>query len=395
MCRQAIFQRHFELLGGLGRVVEVRQRHARQRLARHALDRLEVIFFLRRHERERFALQSGAGGAAHSMDVVFRDHGHVEVDDVAQRLDVDAARRNVGRDQDAIPAFLEPLQRINALVLRPVAVDARRIDAVLGEELPQAVGAMLGAREHQRFLDEVAIEDREQQRRLELLRHRIRRLRDARRRLRDALDVDLHRIVQEFTRELQNRRRHRRAEEERLALWRQVFQHALDVRQEAHVQHPVGFVQDQELDLVELGVRMPEVVKQPARRRDDHVDTGAQGMLLLTHADAAVDGRCRERRVDRELVQVLKDLRGQFTRRRDDQRARGAARLVQQPVQNGQQERGGFAAAGHGAGNQVAPLERRRNRVRLDGRGTREAEVFDTGEETRVELECTEWHQGS
>ena len=42
--------------------------------------------------------------------------------------------------------------------------------------------------------------------------------------------------------------------------------------------------------------------------------------------------------------------------------------LADQPVEDRQQERGGLAAAGHRAGEQVAALERRRNGVGLDRR---------------------------
>ena len=71
----------------------------------------------------------------------------------------------------------------------------------------------------------------------------------------------------------------------------------------------------------------------------------------------------RERRVHRELVQVLVDLRRQLARRRQHQRARRAARLADQAVQDRQQKRGGLAAAGHGAGEHVAAGEPRRNGV--------------------------------
>ena len=89
-------------------------------------------------------------------------------------------------------------------------------------------------------------------------------------------------------------------------------------------------------------------------------------MLLRPHADAAEDRRGGDRRVHREVVQVLENLRRQLARRRQHERARRAARLVDQPVQDRQQERRGLAAAGHRAGEHVAPRERRRNGVGLD-----------------------------
>ena len=107
-----------------------------------------------------------------------------------------------------------------------------------------------------------------------------------------------------------------------------------------------------------------EMVEQAAGRADDDVDAAAEGVLLRPHADAAEDGRGGDRRVHGEVVQVLDDLRRQLARRRQHERARRAARLVDEPVQDRQQKRRGLAAAGHRAGEQVAaghaPAESRR-----------------------------------
>ena len=58
---------------------------------------------------------------------------------------------------------------------------------------------------------------------------------------------------------------------------------------EAHVEHPVGLVEDEELDRVERDGAALDQVEQPARRGDEHVR--APGLLGLgVDADAAVDG---------------------------------------------------------------------------------------------------------
>ena len=66
----------------------------------------------------------GARRAADAVDVVLGHQRHVEVDDVAERGDVDAARRDVGGDQHPVLAALEAGERLGALRLRTVAVDA-------------------------------------------------------------------------------------------------------------------------------------------------------------------------------------------------------------------------------------------------------------------------------
>ena len=74
-------------------------------------------------------------------------------------------------------------------------------------------------------------------------------------------------------------------------LRRKVLQDPADVRQEPHVEHPVRFVEDEDLEPLELRVGEAEVVEQTAGRRDEDVDAGAEGVLLRAHADAAEDRR--------------------------------------------------------------------------------------------------------
>ena len=68
--------------------------------------------------------RAGARRAAAAVDVVVGRERHVEVDDVRDALDVDAARRDVGGDQDRVLAAPERLERRDAILLAAVGVDA-------------------------------------------------------------------------------------------------------------------------------------------------------------------------------------------------------------------------------------------------------------------------------
>ena len=98
-------------------------------------------------KRDRLAFQARAAGAADAVHVILGDVRQVVVDDVRQRLDVEAARGDVGRDQHADLARLETLERADARVLRLVAVDRVGVDAVAHELAREAVGAVLGLAE--------------------------------------------------------------------------------------------------------------------------------------------------------------------------------------------------------------------------------------------------------
>src|SRR5262245_39599191 len=61
--------------------------------AEHALDVLELLGIVGCHQRQRAALLAGAPRAADAVHVVVRLPGHVEVEDVADIGNVEAARR--------------------------------------------------------------------------------------------------------------------------------------------------------------------------------------------------------------------------------------------------------------------------------------------------------------
>ena len=144
-------------------------------------------------ERERRPGQLGARRPPDAVNVVLGLPRHVEIDDMAERGHVDAARGDVGGDQHLIAAALESGERLGALRLRSIAVNALHLHPMLVEMPRQTIGAMLGPREHQRVAHLAALEQRQQQRRLQMLRHRIDGLRDADGRQRPPLDVDRRR----------------------------------------------------------------------------------------------------------------------------------------------------------------------------------------------------------
>ena len=81
-------------------------------------------------EGNRRAGGAGARGAADAVDIGFRHMRQIVVDHMRHAVDVDAARRDVGRNQHVDLAGLEFGKRALALALRLVAVDGRSADAL-------------------------------------------------------------------------------------------------------------------------------------------------------------------------------------------------------------------------------------------------------------------------
>ena len=217
----------------------------------------------------------------------------------------------------------------------------------------------------------------------------------------DMLRLDLHhdRVLRPLRSELQDQVGQGRAEEQGLAfaLRRRGVHDAAHVRDEAHVQHAVGLVDDEHLHAVQVQDVPLVEIQQAAGRRDHHVDRFVdQLLLLLVEIHAAEDGHRVERAVATDGVRLLLDLHDQLARRREDQDAGTAdpaarrRRMAQQAREQADQERGGLARAGLRAPGRVDPLKRLRENGRLDRRAVLKAEVGDRVQDLRGQVEILE-----
>ena len=144
------------------------------------------------------------------------------------------------------------------------------------------------------------------------------------------LDLDLLGVVGVLVGELHDADRQRRREEHRLALVvrRAAAQDPAQVPDEAHVEHAVGLVDDEDLDVPERDDALLLVVEQAARRADEQVRNPSGRLALEPVVDAAEDGEGRQARVAAEDLGVGADLGDELARRarRPGPAGRAAAR---------------------------------------------------------------------
>ena len=161
---------------------------------------------------------------------------------------------------------------------------------------------------------------------------------------------------------------------------RQPAQDEPEVGDEAHVEHPVGLVDDEHLDLAGRPDVLLEIVDEPARGADQQV------AALRAGPRAACCSRCPRRprgcaaRCGAPSSRgVGLDLHHQLARGRDDEHARRGhaaprrSRGAQAAGEGGDQEGGRLAGAGLRLAGHVLALERERQRRLLDGGGGHEA----------------------
>ncbi len=183
--------------------------------------------------------------------------------------------------------------------------------------------------------------------------------------------IDRRRVTQQVVRQASDGRREGGAEEQRLARLRQLLEDALDVVDEAHVQHAVGLVEDQDLDRAQVDGPLSHVVQQASWRSHDDLRPLVQRAHLPVHAYAPVDGDRADGLAATVRAHALLHLQGQLARGHHDEGAHLALTgfaAGPQPVEHGQHESGRLAGAGLGAGQQVATAEDDGDGLGLDGR---------------------------
>src|SRR5581483_11224694 len=365
--------------------LEARYRAALDLAVDEALDRGEQRPVLRGDERDRLAGLARAAGAADAVDVVLGHVRQVVVDDVRQELDVEPARGDVGRDQHAQLVVLERLERARARVLRLVAVDRVGLDLRAPELLREAVRPVLGLGEDEHLRPVVALDEVLEQRALPLAVDRVGDLRDQLDRRVAPRDLDRGRVAHERRRELADLVGEGGREQQVLALRRQQREDAPDVGDEAHVEHAVGLVEDQDLDAPEIDRLLVHVVEQAPGRGDDDVDAVGEIVGLRIEADAAEDHDRLEREVAAVVAHALLHLCGELARGNEHQ---GANRPRARPragggqaLQHRQREACCLAGARLRGGEQVAAGEDDGDGLGLDGGGFGVALLGDCAEQ--------------
>ncbi len=364
-------------------------------------DVLHETFFVQAHQADGRAVGAGPTGTADAVHIVFADIGDVVVHDVRQVVDVDAAGRNVGGHQCADVTALETAQCLGAAawLLLPCSAIAwmpflvRNSATLLAPNLvrvntstwlqlcslmmcassafflPRPTGWMVCVMRCTvvlrgvtctlcGFFSKVA----------------------ARSRI-SSLNV---------------------AENSRLCLsLGQHCQHLFDVVDEAHVEHAVGFVQHQHLNLTQVQHTLLQQVEQATRCGHQNVDTRLDTADLRIHADAAKNHGRRELQELAVGLDRLLDLGSQFAGGGEHQGAdTGTAEFVlcatrhAQLVQHGQNERGGLASSGLGAAQQVVARQDYRDGLGLDGRWGLVALLAHSLDDGRSQIQIFKVHYG-
>ena len=199
-------------------------------------------------------------------------------------------------------------------------------------------------------------------------------------------DFDAQWIVQQRAGELEHRGRKRGGEKQILTARGQQREDAREFVGEAEVEEPVRLVEHERLDGGELQRVMVDEIEQAAGCGDDDVGPTAQRHHLRIDRYAAEDDLRLELHGQAVAVGAdgFADLRSEFARRHEDERAHGPrreARAFAKALQDRQHERRRFAGAGFGRGPDIAAAQHGGNRLQLDWRRRFVVLVRDSAEQ--------------
>ena len=257
-------------------------------------------------------------------------------------------------------------------LLRLVAVNGVGLKAALRELPRDLVGPVFGASEDQHAVEIGLAKQIAEQRLFVRLLHEHHTLLDEIDRRSRGRHVHTHRVGQQAVRQVGDGLGHGGREEQRLSLVWQPRDDLLEIGQKAHVEHPVGFVEDKDFQLVEPHVALTHEVEQSTRRGNEQMHAACKRADLRRLPHAAKDNCLAEMHVLPVGGEARADLCSQLARGREHQHAWGARRgrtpVLIESLQDRQGKRRGLAGAGLGTAEQITAGQQVRNRRRLDRR---------------------------
>ena len=161
-------------------------------------------------------------------------------------------------------------------------------------------------------------------------------------------------------------RRQRGGKKQRLPVGGDLFDDPAHVRQKPHVEHPIDFIEHEDVHLAQIHRALLEQIEQPAGSRGDDVHPASGFFPLLAVADSAVHDRDAQIGEAAVIAKSGFDLGGQLARRLEHEATE--IPMFREKRQDGQSEGGGLAGAGLRGADQIFAGENNREGAELDRR---------------------------
>ena len=144
-------------------------------------------------------------------------------------------------------------------------------------------------------------------------------------------------------------------EEEGLAGFGESIDDAADLRKEAHIEHAIDFIEDEVLDIVEVGGAVFDEIEESTWGGDEDIDALLKKLALFAVADAPINEADGEIHEAGEVAEGGLDLSGEFAGGFEDEGAHLA--VGGEFGEDGEAEGGGFSRARLGGAHHIATGE--------------------------------------
>ena len=308
-------------------------------------------------------------------------------------IDVDPAGGDVGGHEPAEGPTLEALHDPRPLGLGHAAVEPLGGTAPVEEPVGEFVDHSLSVAEDEAAARIVEIDEAAEGGRLgvvaDLVEYLIDRWRTG---ITGPVNADLARGAGMMLDEPADRRREGGGEEHRLALGRGRGQELLEILAEAHVEHPIGLVEDEDLDSGEIEAAATEEIDEPPWRADDDLRPPSQIGELSIVGGPTVDRHGADPLLEGgEFLRLRCDLSRQLARGDEDQHLRLLRGRID-PLDRRDAERRRLPGAGLRLTDNVRAAEERGDGAGLDLGRDEPAELLDRADKFWRDAERRERH---
>lgn len=260
-------------------------------------------------------LPSEATRPTNPVNVLGSISRQVVVNDQIHLLDINTPTQQISRNENPRRTRTELLHHIHTLRHLHIPRNARHHEFVLGQLVGQLLDTLLAVGEDHALRDDhVFVELDEGAEFLAVLLERNVELLDTVKGQLLVLDQDLHGVLHEFVRHLDDLRRHRGREEADLDVRGEALEDLADLVDEAAAQHLVGLVEDHDFKVTGLeGAPLDEVFNSSGgadNNLDAAIPEGIPVFLGISAADAAAGIDVEELA---EAEDNLVDLLGEFS----------------------------------------------------------------------------------
>ncbi len=357
--------------------------HHRHRPAGELLNGLQILPFIGVAEGNGRPAPPGPAG------------GEVVVEQMGELLDVQPPCGDIGGNQHLNGPALEVGQGLLPGGLALVAVNGGGGDARFDQICGHLIGPVLGAGKDQGVFHLLLLNELGEQLCLVPPVHVVQPLLDDLHRGGHWVHRHPDRLVKQGIHQPLHLRRHGGGEEQRLLLLGQPAQNALDVMNKAHVQHPVGLIQNKNFQPGQINEPLSIEVPQPSGGGDQNIHPSLEALHLGSLPHAAENDGTAQREVLAIGLKALVDLQGQLPGRGENQGANGPAghRRGGQPLKNRGGKGAGLTGAGLGAAQHVPPGQRGGDGFFLNGGGLLIALVGQGPENGGAEAEFLKGHE--